>query len=62
MSSFNDFNLGLTKVNSSSKNNATNNSNDVEPRWTSKHLCTPGCVTGVLMGCSLRTVTCHCHF
>ncbi|MGX7118392.1 gallidermin/nisin family lantibiotic, partial [Enterococcus rotai] len=38
----------------------TTNGVKPEPRITSKSLCTPGCVTGVLMGCALKTITCNC--
>ncbi|MDO7803154.1 gallidermin/nisin family lantibiotic [Lactiplantibacillus plantarum] len=55
MSNFKDFDLGMTSV----KN--TNTSGDVDPRWKSKSLCTPGCKTGVLMGCALKSISCHIH-
>ncbi|MCK8635998.1 gallidermin/nisin family lantibiotic [Apilactobacillus kunkeei] len=54
MSNFNDFNLGIKKVHSGSKKG-------LEPRITSVVLCTPGCITGRLMGCNNKTKTCHCH-
>ncbi|HEM4920346.1 TPA: gallidermin/nisin family lantibiotic [Streptococcus suis] len=31
-------------------------------RVTSKSLCTPGCKTGILMTCAIKTATCGCHF
>lgn len=51
MANFNDFDLDVT---TKAKNS------DVEVQITSKSLCTPGCVTGVLMGCALQTLTCNC--
>lgn len=33
----------------------------IEPNRKSKSLCTPGCITGVLQGCFLKTLTCGCH-
>ncbi|CAI2676056.1 Lantibiotic nisin-A (plasmid) [Apilactobacillus kunkeei] len=48
MSNFNDFNLGIKKVHSGSKKG-------LEPRITSYVLCTPGCITGRLMGCNNKT-------
>ncbi|MBC6356679.1 gallidermin/nisin family lantibiotic [Lactobacillus helsingborgensis] len=54
MTDFKDFNLGLTKVNN-------NEQGHIQPRITSKFLCTPGCVTGTLMGCNNKTISCHIH-
>ena len=48
-----DFNLDLVSV---SKTDA-----GASPRVTSVFMCTPGCVTGALMGCNLQTATCNCH-
>ncbi len=55
MAKFDDFNLGLKEV------KTTSSDQDVQPRWQSKSFCTPGCKTGLLMGCSLKSITCHCH-
>ena len=52
MAKFNDFDLDLTE-----KTAAKNN--DVSAQITSKSLCTPGCVTGVLQGCNLQSLTCN---
>ncbi|MDD6770173.1 MAG: gallidermin/nisin family lantibiotic [Inconstantimicrobium porci] len=52
MSNFNDFDLDVAKK---------TRVRGEEPQWKSKSLCTPGCVTGVLQTCSLRTATCGCH-
>lgn len=54
MTKFNDFDLGLTKVSNGEKN-------PIQPRITSKIFCTPGCVTGSLMGCNNRTISCNIH-
>ncbi len=54
MANFNDFDLGLTKVSNSEKS-------QIQPRITSKSLCTPGCKTGILMGCNIKTISCHVH-
>jgi gallidermin/nisin family lantibiotic len=51
MSKLNDFNLDVTTKAKGS---------DVEVQWKSKSLCTPGCITGVLQGCALQTITCNC--
>ncbi len=32
-----------------------------EPEHKSKSACTPGCPTGILMTCPLKTATCGCH-
>ncbi|MEE1101733.1 MAG: gallidermin/nisin family lantibiotic [Agathobacter sp.] len=51
MSKLNDFDLDVT----------TNvKDSDVSVQWKSKSLCTPGCITGILMGCNLQTVSCNC--
>ena len=52
ISNFNDFDLDVAKK---------TRVRGEEPQWKSKSLCTPGCVTGVLQTCSLRTATCGCH-
>jgi len=51
MTQFDDFDLDVAQATNGVK---------PEPRITSKSLCTPGCVTGVLMGCALKTITCNC--
>ncbi len=51
MANLNDFDLDVT-----TKAKGT----DVEAQWKSVSLCTPGCVTGILMGCALQTITCNC--
>ncbi|HBF2224879.1 TPA: gallidermin/nisin family lantibiotic, partial [Clostridioides difficile] len=33
----------------------------IEPKYKSKSACTPGCPTGILMTCPLKTATCGCH-
>lgn len=48
-----DFNLDLVKVSNESNT-------QVEPRITSKSLCTPGCITGILQTCVLQSATCGC--
>ncbi|QMS95788.1 gallidermin/nisin family lantibiotic [Streptococcus equinus] len=50
-----DFNLDLVSVSKNSNSGAS-------PRITSKSLCTPGCKTGALMTCPIKTATCGCHF
>lgn len=52
MSNFNDFDLDVTTKKVSG--------NDVSPQITSVSLCTPGCITGILQGCALQTITCNC--
>ncbi|RHW53255.1 gallidermin/nisin family lantibiotic [Lactobacillus bombicola] len=47
MTNFSDFDLQLNDVTSGSKRG-------LEPRITSKSLCTPGCITGRLMGCNSK--------
>lgn len=56
MKQTNDFDINLTKVKKSSKGDG-----EIRPMVTSKSLCTPGCITGILMGCNLQTATCGCH-
>ncbi len=51
----NDFEINLTKVKKPDGNGG------IRPRVTSKSWCTPGCITGILMGCALKTITCGCH-
>ena len=53
MAKFDDFDLDVTKT--------TATENGAEPRITSKSLCTPGCVTGILMTCAINTATCGCQ-
>ena len=54
MNNFNDFELDVTTKKAAG---------DVaEPQITSKFLCTPGCVTGLLQTCFIKTVTCGCSF
>lgn len=48
-----DFNLDLVSV--SKKNSGAS------PRITSISLCTPGCKTGAVMGCNMKTATCNCR-
>ncbi|SDI40029.1 lantibiotic, gallidermin/nisin family [Pseudobutyrivibrio sp. 49] len=48
----NDFNLDVTVSKDDTKK--------ADVKITSKSLCTPGCVTGVLMGCNNKTATCNC--
>ncbi|MDR1605800.1 MAG: gallidermin/nisin family lantibiotic [Streptococcaceae bacterium] len=48
-----DFNLDLVSVSKTSQNGAS-------PRITSISLCTPGCKTGWLMGCNVKTASCNC--
>lgn len=54
MAKFNDFDLDVKMV-------GANDDGGMEPRITSKSLCTPGCITGILMTCPLETATCGCH-
>lgn len=51
--SLNDFDLDIEK--------SMGSGGSIEPNWKSKSLCTPGCITGVLQGCFLKTLTCGCH-
>ena len=53
MAAFNDFDLDVTAKQSSDV--------DATPQITSISLCTPGCKTGVLMGCNLQTASCNCQ-
>ena len=53
MAKFDDFDLDVTAT--------TADEGGAQPRITSKSLCTPGCVTGILMTCPLQSVTCGCH-
>lgn len=55
MTKFDDFNLGL-------KEGKNGSEQDVQPRWQSKSFCTPGCKTGLLMGCNMKSLTCKCGF
>ena len=48
-----DFNLDLVEV---SKSNT-----GASARITSYSLCTPGCITGVLMGCQFHSAGCNVH-
>ena len=49
----NDFNLDVVAV--SAKESA-------DVAITSKSLCTPGCITGILQTCPIQSATCGCHF
>ena len=49
-----DFNLDLVTI-------SKENNSGASPRVTSKSLCTPGCKTGILMTCAIKTATCGCH-
>ncbi len=53
MTKLNDFDLDVTKK--------VSRVGDVEVKWKSKSLCTPGCITGVLQTCFIQTATCNCH-
>ena len=48
---YDDFDLDVVEVSTGQ---------EVKPRVTSVSLCTPGCVTGILMGCNNQTATCNC--
>ncbi len=48
-----DFSLDLVSV-SKSKNSSAST------KITSVSLCTPGCITGALMGCKSKTASCNC--
>ncbi|WNO79562.1 gallidermin/nisin family lantibiotic [Streptococcus suis] len=50
-----DFNLDLVTI-------SKENNSGASPRVTSISLCTPGCKTGILMTCAIKTATCGCHF
>ena len=52
MAKFEDFDLDVTK---------TAARGGIEPKYKSKSACTPGCPTGILMTCPLKTATCGCH-
>lgn len=54
MAKFDDFDLDVTSTNAGENGN-------VEPIVTSKSLCTPGCITGILMTCAINTLTCGCQ-
>lgn len=53
MNNSKDFNLDATQ-----KKGAA----DVHAQFKSWSFCTPGCVTGILMGCNNKTATCNCQF
>ena len=53
MAKFDDFDLDVMKT--------AAEDGGLQPRITSKSLCTPGCVTGILMTCLLQTATCGCQ-
>ncbi|MBE0336513.1 gallidermin/nisin family lantibiotic [Paenibacillus sp. 23TSA30-6] len=53
MAKFDDFDLDVVSV--------SKQGSGFEPQVTSKSLCTPGCVTGILQTCALQTITCNCH-
>ena len=46
MAKFDDFDLDVTK---------TAAQGGIEPKYKSKSACTPGCPTGILMTCPLKT-------
>lgn len=50
-----DFQLNLSKVKRATKDEGAS------PMFKSKSLCTPGCITGLLMTCPIKTFTCGCH-
>ncbi|MFR3995230.1 MAG: gallidermin/nisin family lantibiotic [Turicibacter sp.] len=50
---YKDFNLDLVEV---SKSNT-----GASARITSYSLCTPGCITGRLMGCQFQSAGCNVH-
>ena len=52
MAKFDDFDLDVTK---------TAAQGGIEPKYKSKSACTPGCPTGILMTCPLKTATYGCH-
>ncbi|MBM7617389.1 gallidermin/nisin family lantibiotic [Weissella uvarum] len=52
MNNFNDFDLGM---------NTSSNIPEPELAYKSKSACTPGCKTGILMGCPARNFTKGCH-
>ncbi|MCR5640686.1 MAG: gallidermin/nisin family lantibiotic [Lachnospiraceae bacterium] len=52
MANFDDFTLDVT----ASKDDAKK----ADAQITSKFLCTPGCVTGWLMGCNGSSASCNC--
>jgi lantibiotic nisin-U len=56
MTKYDDFKLDMVKV------IKTQNNAGITPVITSKSLCTPGCITGWLQGCNIKTATCGCHF
>lgn len=53
MDNLKDFDLDIIKI-------SKEDDNTIDPRITSKSLCTPGCITGILQTCALQTVTCGC--
>ncbi len=38
---------------------AGDTTDQVDTQWKSEHLCTPGCITGALMGCAFKSITCN---
>ncbi len=54
MPKFDDFDLDYNVAEPS-------NGNIEESKITSKSLCTPGCITGILQTCAIKTATCGCH-
>lgn len=52
MAKFDDFDLDLKATSTKSGGNS--------PMVTSVSLCTPGCITGVIMTCTIKTATCNC--
>ncbi|WP_124067896.1 gallidermin/nisin family lantibiotic [Clostridium sp. E02] len=53
MAKFDDFDLDLKAT--------STKSGGISPMVTSVSLCTPGCITGVIMTCTIKTATCGCH-
>lgn len=51
MSKVKDFNLDVT----------TKKGSDVNAKFKSWSFCTPGCKTGILMTCNLKTISCNVH-
>ncbi len=52
MAKFDDFDLDVVKVSKQLP--------EAELAVTSKSLCTPGCKTGILQTCAIKSATCGC--
>lgn len=52
MSELRDFDLNVKEV---------GNEVSDDDRITSKILCTPGCKTGILQTCAIKTISCEVH-